>query len=151
MRANRRAFAAALAVALFPSAAFTDGDPDEPPHQGGRVDGYRNFTQQALAVCGSLIRVKPRDTSPVQADMVRLRDCITIRLHEGRLLFESSMRGLRKKSVREALKAYHGVFETALNALMPVPDELPAAYEQRQTSMRHVLAHAWTRFELEER
>ena len=151
MRANRRTFATALAVALFPPAAFTDGDPDEPPHPGAKVDGYRNFTQQALGICSSLIHVKPRETTPVHADLVRLRDCITTRLHEGRLLFESSMRGLRKKSVREALKDYHGVFETALNALMPVPDELPAAYEQRQTSMRHVLAHAWTRFELEER
>ena len=151
MRENRRAVAVALAFALLPVASFADGEPDERLHPccGARVHGYRNFTRQVLASCSRWVQVRYRESiSIVDAD--KLNGCIAAGLQESRAQLEAALRNVRRKSAREALRSYQLSFESALAGVEPTRDEPAAAYDQRQSSLRHLLAHAWTRYELEE-
>ena len=151
MRQNRRAVAAALACALLPLVSWADGEPDDRPLPccGARVHGYRNFTRQVLASCSRWVQVRYRESiSIVDAD--KLNGCIASGLHESRILLEAALADVRGKAARDALRSYQLSFETALAGVEPTREEPAAAYDQRQGSLRHLLAHAWTRYELEE-
>lgn len=150
MHENRRTVAVALACALLPPTSFADGQDEAlKPCCGRRVDGYRNFTQQVLARCSHWVRVRYRDSvSIVNAE--KLRSCIDGGLRNSRTELDAALDGVHRKKAREALRAYQAVFESALTGIAPTLDEAAAAYDQRQISLRHLLAHAWTRYELEE-
>jgi hypothetical protein len=151
MRENRRAVAVALAFAWLPLVSFADGETDDrlPPCCGARVHGYRNFTRQVLASCSRWVEVRYRESiSIVNAE--KLSACIATGLQDSRLQLEAALRGVRRKAARDALRSYQLSFESALAGVEPTRDEPAAAYDQRQSSLRHLLAHAWTRYELEE-
>jgi hypothetical protein len=113
------------------------------------VDAYRNFTRQVLASCSRWVDVRYRESiSVVNAD--KLSACISTGLQDSRLQLEAALRGVHKKGARSALQSYQLSFESALAGVEPTRDEPASAYDQRQSSLRHLLAHAWTRFELEE-
>jgi hypothetical protein len=152
MRENRRALAVAIAVAAFlPVAGLAElvaGDAVQ-PCCSPRVDAYRNFTRQVLARCSRWVEVRYRESiSVVNAD--RLNACIDAGMRDSRQQLEAAVRGVRRKAAREALRAYQSSFESALAGVEPTQEEAAAAYDQRQISLRHLLAHAWTRYELEE-
>jgi hypothetical protein len=151
MRENRRVVAAALACALLPGVSLADGESEERLQSccGAHVHGYRNFTHQVLASCSRWVEVRYRESiSIVNAE--KLNACIAGGLRDSRLQLESAVHGVRKKAAREALRSYQLSFESALAGVEPTREEAAAAYDQRQSSLRHLLEHAWTRFELEE-
>ena len=151
MRENRRVVAAALALALLPVVSFADSEPDERLQSccDSRVHGYRNFTRQVLASCSRWVEVRYRESiSIVNAD--KLNACIAGGLRDSRVQLELALHGVRRRAGREALRSYQLSFESALAGVEPTRDEAAAAYDQRQSSLMHLLAHAWTRFELEE-
>lgn len=151
MREHRRAVAAALAFALLPIVSFADGAPQERQSSccGPHVHGYRNYTRQVLASCSRWVQVRYRESISI-VDGDRLNACIASGLQESRMQLEAALRTVHRKSAREALRAYQLSFESALAGVEPTRDEPAAAYDQRQSSLRHLLAHAWTRYELEE-
>lgn len=151
MQENRRAVMAALACALLPFSSFAGGEAAERIHPccAVQVHGYRNFTRQVLAACSRWVEVRYRESiSIVDAD--KLDACIATGRRDSRVQFETALQGVRRKNAREALRLYQLSFESALAGVEPTRDEPAAAYDQRQSSLRHLLAHAWTRFELEE-
>ena len=150
MRKTRRAVVAALAFAL-PVVAFADGEPDERPHPccGPRVHGYRNYTRQVLASCSRWVQVRYRESISI-VDAEKLNACIANGLRESRAQLEAALADVRGKPARHALRSYQLSFESALAGIEPTREEGAAAYDQRQSSLRHLLAHAWTRYELEE-
>ena len=151
MPENRRAAAIAVALAFLPATGIADGRPDDLPVCClPRVDSFRNFTRQALDRCNRLVRLRPRE-SVATDDAGKLRNCIAAGTRDSRTRLDAALRSLPGKPARDALKYYPGIFETALAGVEPTPDEPVAAYEQRQSSLRHSLAHAWTRFELVEK
>jgi len=151
MPENRRAVAVALAVALLPAVTSADGDSDDRVASccAGRVGAYRNYTIQVLASCSRWVQVRYRESISI-VDLQKLHDCVEKGLLESRTQLDAALRGLRGKAAREALRAYQLSFESALNGVEPTVEEQAAAYDQRQISLRHLLAHAWTRYELEE-
>jgi hypothetical protein len=151
MRENRRAVAAALALAWLPNFSFAGGEPHERMSSccGAHVHGYRNFTRQVLASCSRWVEVRYRESISI-VDGDRLNACIAAGLQESRQQLETALHTVRRKSAREALRSYQLTFESALAGVEPTRDEPAAAYDQRQSSLRHLLAHAWTRYELEE-
>lgn len=151
MRETRRAVAVALAFALLPVRSFADGEPDERQATccGMHVAAYRNYTQQVLASCSRWVHVRYRESISI-VNSEKLRGCIEAGMQDSRLQVEAVLRGIRRKSAREALRAYQSTFESALVGIEPTHEEPAAAYDQRQISLRHLLAHAWTRYELEE-
>ncbi|HET8747637.1 MAG TPA: hypothetical protein VFM98_18710 [Ramlibacter sp.] len=151
MPENRRAVAVALATALLPLATRSQGEPDDHPARccAGQVDTYRNYTLQALAGCSRWVEVRYRESISI-VDGQKLRGCIDNGTVQSRKLLQTALRGVRRKGAREALRSYQSAFEGALAGVEPTVDEAAAAYDQRQISLRHLLAHAWTRYELEE-
>jgi len=152
MREGRRALVIVVACAFVPRLAFAGGEPEDSqvPCCGGRIDGYRNHTMQTLAHCSRAVRVQYRESiSIVDAD--KLRGCITTGMRDSRSELETALHSVRRKLAREALRGYQASFENALTGIEPTHEEAAAAYDQRQISLRHLLAHAWTRYELEER
>jgi hypothetical protein len=151
MRENRRALAVALAFALLPVASSADGEPDDPPQPccSPPVDGYRNFTRQVLARCSRWVHVRYRESVSI-VDAEKLHACVEHGLSDSRVQLDAALRVVRRRAAREALRAYQVSFESALAGIEPTVEEGAAAYDQRQISLRHLLAHAWTRYELEE-
>ena len=151
MPENRRAAAIALAFAFLPAPGRADGAADDlPVCCNVMVDSYRNYTRQALDRCRRSVRLRPRESVETD-DSAKLRNCIAAGARESRARLTPALRALRTREAREALRHYHDIFENALAGVEPTLEEPVAAYEQRQSSLRHSLAHAWTRFELEER
>jgi hypothetical protein len=151
MRENRRALAVAIAFAFLPGVGFASAPADDAlqPCCSPRVDGYRNFTRQVLAKCSRWVEVRYRESiSIVDAD--RLDACIVAGTRDSRAQLEAALRTVRRTAARQALRAYQSSFENALTGVEPTPAEPAAAYDQRQIALRHLLAHAWTRYELEE-
>ncbi len=138
----------ALAVAglLLPAHAV-----DVSPHSfvtTTAVDDYRNLTQQELASCGASIQAALKQTLWLDRSEP---GCIAIGQRVCRTDFEEALQVLRKPDAREALRAYHHAFMTALDGIAPREGEpAPACYERRQRELKHLMAHAWTRFELAE-
>ena len=151
MREQRRAVVAALACALLPRFSFAGGGPHDRigPCCGPHVHGYRNYTRQVLASCSRWVQVRYRESISI-VDGDRLNACIAAGLQESRTQLETALQSVRRAGAREALRNYQFVFESALAGVEPTRDEAAAAYDQRQSSLRHLLAHAWTRYELEE-
>ncbi|GAB3647723.1 hypothetical protein [Ramlibacter alkalitolerans] len=151
MRENRRAVAAALALACLPFVSLADEASDGrlQPCCNARVDAYRNFTRQLLANCSRWVEVRYRESISI-VNAQKLSGCIATGMQDSRLQLEAALRGVRRKAARSALRSYQISFESALAGVAPTTDEPAAAYDQRQSSLRHQLAHAWTRFELEE-
>lgn len=147
---NRRALAIAIAATLLPALAQGDAPDDAPFCCGAPVDTYRNVTRRTLARCRAGVRLRPRE-SVSAGDLSKLRGCIAAGLRETRLRLEKALPGVRHAPARTALRAYQAIFESALTGVEPTPDEPVAAYEQRQSSLRHAMAHAWARFEVAER
>jgi hypothetical protein len=152
MRENRRALTVALALAFLPVASSADGEPDAPPQPccNPRVDSYRNFTRQVLDRCSQWVQVRYRESISI-VDVAKLHACIAHGVRDSRAQHDAALRVIRRRAAREALYAYQTSFESALEGVEPTPDEGAAAYDQRQISLHHLLAHAWTRYELEER
>jgi hypothetical protein len=154
---KRHAAAIALAFALLPAAGSADradsGDSaadDAAACCGARIVSYRNYTQQVIASCRRTVRLRPRESVATE-DPHKLRNCIASGTRDSRERLESVLRALRHRPARDALKHYQDMVETALAGIEPTPDEPTAAYEQRQSSLRHWVAHAWQRFELREK
>jgi len=151
MPRNRRAAAIALLVAFLPATSRGDAAPPEVPACcGGKVDTYRNYTRQALDSCRRAVQLRPRESVEAE-DITKLRACIAGGTRESRNRLDAALRALRSKQARDALRRYQDVFEASLGGVEPTLDEPVAAYEQRQSSLRHSLAHAWTRYELAEK
>lgn len=152
MRENsRRTVAVALACAFLPLAGRADGmaEEDRKPCCAQAVDSYRNYTRQVLANCSRWVEVRYRLSISV-VDSTRLQGCIAAGTRDSRERLATALRDVPRRPAREALRAYQATFESALTGVEPTVDEPPAAYDQRQISLRHLLAHAWTRYELEE-
>lgn len=147
---KRRALAIVILATLLPAFAQGDAPEDAPFCCGAPVDTYRNVTRRTLARCRSGVRLRPRE-SVSAGDQAKLRACIAAGMRETRMRLEKALASLRQAPARTALRAYQAIFESALTGLEPTPDEPVAAYEQRQSSLRHAMAHAWARFELAER
>jgi hypothetical protein len=111
-----------------------------------QVDYYRNVTQQELVSCGESVQASLKR----KASWDREGNCIVIGQQLCRTDFEAALRELRKPAARAALRAYHYAFVTALNGIAPQKNEPRDGYERRQQELQHLLAHAWTRFELAE-
>jgi len=151
MREDRRAVTAALALALLPAFSIAGSAPSGGPSPccGPHVHAYRNFTRQVLASCSRWVQVRYRESISI-VDGERLEACIAAGRQESRIQPEAALRSVQKTAAREALRSYQLVFENALAGIEPTRAEPAAAYDQRQSSLRHLLAHAWTRYELEE-
>jgi hypothetical protein len=152
MHENKRR-ALAIAVAGFFLPAFSQGDAapeDGPACCGTGVDGYRNLTRKALARCQRGVRLRPRESVTTE-DRAKLRACITAAIHETRLRLAQALPEVPQPPARMALRAYQAIYESAVAGVEPTRDEPVAAYEQRQSSLRHAMAHAWARFEVAER
>jgi hypothetical protein len=147
---KRRALTIALAAAFVPAFAQGDAPDDAPFCCGAPVDSYRNLTRQTLARCQRGVRLRPRE-SVNATDLAKLRGCIAAGTRETRLRLERALPVVRQPPARIALRAYQAMFESALAGVEPTLDEPVAAYEQRQSSLRHAMAHAWARFEVAER
>ena len=152
MPGNRRAVAVALAFAALPVPSIASNEAGErrDPCCGPRVHGYRNFTRQVLASCSRWVQVRYRESISV-VDAGKLDGCIEAGRRESREQLDAALRTIERRKAREALWSYQLSFEAALAGVAPTRDEPAAAYDQRQSSLRHLLAHAWTRYELEER
>lgn len=148
---QRRALAIAVAAFFVPAFAQGDAAPrDAPACCGTSVDSYRNLTRQALARCQRGVRLRPRESVRTE-DETKLRACIAAAIRDTRLRLAEALPGVRQPSARTALRAYQSISESALAGVAPLRDEPVAAYEQRQSSLRHAMAHAWARFEVAER
>lgn len=148
---KRRALAVAIAAVFLPAFAQGDAAPDDGPICcSAPVDSYRNFTRQALARCQRGVRLRPRESVSAH-DLSNLRACIAAATRDTRLRLEQALPSVRHGPARAALRAYQAIYESALAGVEPTPAEPVAAYEQRQSSLRHAMAHAWSRFEVAER
>lgn len=111
------------------------------------VDTYRHLTQQEVVACGDAVH---RAWSQSRFAEEGERGCIAAGRHVCHATFAAALRAVRKPDAREALKAYHSAFVAALDGVAPLRGEARDGYERRQQWLSHVMAHAWTRFELAE-
>jgi hypothetical protein len=113
------------------------------------LDAYRHDTQQALIACSDAVvegRMRVRASMQTRAS----RDCILKASAETTASFEAALRPLASTAAVQALHDYHAAFLLALGGILPQDSEGIDAYEQRQDTLFHRLAHAWSRVELTE-
>ena len=145
-RTLRRLLGAFASVAVLVPALAADLSP-HPFVTASPIDTYRSLTQQEVVACGEAVHRAWTQSRTADAGD---RGCIAAARHVCHATFDAALRVVRKPDAREALQAYHFAFVTALDGIAPLKGEARDGYERRQRWLSHVMAHAWTRFELAE-
>lgn len=133
------AFVVTLATSV---AAAGPGDSKTP------ADNYRTVTQVLLARCSLMHRVIADGLVSASDERGNYADCISKGVIESKATLQPALATLKTESAKEALKAYHVAFITALEGINPGLDERRISYEQRQQALSDKVTEAWTRFDI---
>lgn len=143
------------AVMLVLSAALQGGAQTEKPRTP--IEVYRGDTSFELMQCTLKYKLAAANarlsdaggTPAAGGEDSDFAGCIRSGERSARSSFDKAFGTLRKPQAREALKAYHVAFVTALKGIAPGMDERRLSYEQRQQALQDKVTEAWARFELE--
>lgn len=143
-----------LVVASISSGAYA-ADPERTPLQA--YQGDSNFhvqmcsmkykIAQAVAEGRALGVEAPNSGKPVDSDF---KECITTSKKEGKANLDRALKTVKKPAAKEALKAYHVAYISALDGIPPGNNEIRLQYNSRQQALESRMREAWTRFEIEQ-
>lgn len=143
-----------LFVAATLSSASYAADPERTPLEA--YHGDSNFHVQMCSMTYKLALARAEgqalgapDTSDkaVKADY---KGCIATSKKEGKANLDRAMKTVKKPAAKEALKAYHVTYISALDGIPAGDNEIRLQYNARQQALETRMREAWTRFEIEQ-